>query len=213
MGAMMSTKRFVHSGRRSMRVLVLGLGIGVLALSGCTPSFVNNNESNVLLEVISVEATAGGEGEGGAFLLSDVVDSKGGNFNDNVVITLRSVPKNQNPASLPPGEFESVEIERYEVSYRRSDGHNLEGVDVPYRVTGNITQFIPAGGEGDVAIIVVRHAAKDEPPLLNIANGGGQEILTVFADILLHGRTISNKGVVVRATLQITFGNFVKATG
>ena len=196
-----------------MRVLALGLGIGFLALSGCTPDFVQQNESNVLLEVIQVEADAGGEGQGGAFLLSDVVDTKGGSFNDNVVITLRSVPKNQNPASLPPGEFESVIIERYEIAYRRSDGHNLEGVDVPYRITGNITQNIPAGGEGDVAIIVVRHAAKDEPPLLNIANGGGQELLTVFADITLHGRTLSQKGVRARATLQITFGNFVRATG
>jgi hypothetical protein len=187
--------------------------MAVLALAGCTPDFARENEANVVLVVTSVEATAGGEGEGGAFLLSDVIDTKGGNFNDNVVISLRSVPKNQSPAGgLAPSEFESVNIERYEISYRRSDGRNEPGLDVPYRITGNITQFIPAGGEGEVAIIVVRHSQTDEPPLLNIANGGGAEILTAFADIVLHGHTISGKGVTARATLQITFGNFVKAT-
>jgi hypothetical protein len=192
---------------------VLCLAVAVLSLSACTPDFLRDNEANVILQVVGVEATAGGEGQGGAFLLSDVVDTKGGAFNDNVVITLRSVAKNQNPASAPPGVFESVNIERYEVSYRRSDGLHAEGVDVPYRITGNITQFVPAGGEGDIAIIVVRHTAKDEPPLLNIANGGGAELLTVFADIVLHGHTTSGKGVTASATLQITFGNFVKATG
>jgi hypothetical protein len=192
-----------------MRAIHL-VAVGGLAMAGCTPSFVTQDESQVILRVTRVEATAGGEGTGGIFLLSDVKDTSGGVFNDNVALTVESVPKNGNPG-VDLGKFNDVIIERFQVQYVRSDGRNVEGVDVPYRISGDITQLVPAGGTGTVAFVVVRHAAKEEAPLVNLAVGDGAKILTVFAEMTLYGHTTNGKAVTVTGSMQITFGNFVKA--
>lgn len=192
-----------------MRVLCL-VGAGTLALAGCTPDFATQNDSNVILRVVKVEATAGGEGTGGAFLLSDVHDTNGGAFNDNATVTVENILKNGNVTDI--GKFNDVLLERFEIRYIRSDGRNVEGVDVPYRITGDLSQQVPVNGNAGVAFIVVRHQAKEEPPLMNMTGGaGGAQVLTVFAEITLYGHTTSGKGVQVSASLQITFADFVKA--
>lgn len=192
-----------------MRVLCL-IVAGALALASCTPDFVKQNDSSVIIRVRSVEATAGGEGQGGAFLLSDVHDTKGGNFNDNVSVTVENLPKNSNVAEL--GRFNDVLLEQYDIRYIRSDGRAVEGVDVPYRITGQLSALVLVNGTTAVAFVVVRHQAKDEPPLVNMKGNAGAQILTVFAHITLYGHTTSGKAVQTTATLSITFGDFVKAT-
>ena len=192
-----------------MRVVCL-IVAGALALASCTPDFAKQNDSNVIIRVRSVEATAGGEGQGGAFLLSDVHDTKGGNFNDNVVVTVENIPKNNNVGNL--GKFNDVLLEQYDIRYVRSDGRAVEGVDVPYRITGQLSALVPVDGNAAVAFVVVRHQAKDESPLVNITGNAGAEVLTVFAHITLYGHTTSGKAVQTTATLSITFGDFVKAT-
>ncbi len=169
----------------------------------CTPDFVEQNEANVLLRITAIEGQAGG-GESGASLLSDIRDEEGGVFNDNVSVTVQNLSKN--PTLPAPGLFNDVTIERFQVRYVRSDGHNAEGVDVPFSISGNLSTLIPAGGTGTVVFIVVRHQAKFEPPLVNIGNLGG--ILTVYAEITLFGRTTSGKAVQTRGNLEIQFGDF-----
>jgi len=185
------------------------VAVVALALGACVPDFAERGDAPVLLVVTQVEATAGGEGTGGAFLGSDVRDTKGGEFNDSVAVTLENVPKNGR--GVDPGRFNDAIIESFEVKYFRTDGRNVEGVDVPYRITGGVTAFIPSGGTGEVAFTVVRHTAKEEPPLTQLADFGGSKLLTVTAQITLYGHTTGGKAVSATANLQITFGNFVKA--
>jgi hypothetical protein len=56
-----------------------------------------------------------------------------------------------------------------------------------------------------VPIEVVRTQAKLEPPLRNIANGGGELVLTAFAEITIFGRTVADDAVVSSGRLQIDF--------
>jgi hypothetical protein len=157
-----------------------------------------------------VEATAGGEGLGGTTLRSDVHDTNGGNFDDSVSIVVRNLPKDPNISqSMFPND---VVLERFEVRYVRSDGRSVEGVDVPYRITGNLTQVVITNATAGVNFIVVRHQAKDEPPLVNLTAGGGAQIVTMFAEMTLFGHTTSGKAVQCSASLAITFGDFVKTT-
>ena len=164
----------------------------------------------MILRVSSVEATAGGEGQGGAFLVSDVHDTKGGNFNDNVIVHVENIPKNSNVTSI--GKFNDVMLERFEVRYVRSDGRSVEGVDVPYRITGDLSILVPVNGNAGASFVVVRHQAKDEPPLIMMTNLAGAQILTVFAEMTIYGHTVSGKAVQVTASMMITFGDFVKAS-
>jgi hypothetical protein len=192
-----------------MRKAALVMALG-LALSGCgiSPDVVEQNESDVLLLVSEVETEAGGGGEASAFLLSDVVrvEDPAGIFNDNATITLQNVPKNPNQPAQ--SNYSDVIMERYTVRYFRSDGHNAEGVDVPYSFQGPLAGAVPAGGDADVALILVRHTAKQEPPLNRLQAGGGEDIINAFAEVTLYGRTFAGKVVTARATIAVTFADF-----
>jgi hypothetical protein len=77
--------------------------------------------------------------------------------------------------------------------------------------------LVPVGEGAEAVIMVVRHQAKLEPPLRNLAfvtptvNGGGQGILTTIAEITVHGRTTSGKGVSAQGRLTISFADFADA--
>lgn len=188
------------------------LAVAALSFNACVPDYLETNNSQVILRITKVSSESGEDEEEGDFLLSDIVPV----FNDNAVITVQVVPKNPTIEANSP--FNDVMIERYEVRYFRSDGHNQEGVDVPFRITGPLGTLIPVNAEGDIAFVVVRHSAKLEPPLrnlrtvTNLGTGGGLDILTVNADITLHGRTTRGEGVTASARLQITFADFADDT-
>jgi hypothetical protein len=196
------------SWRNAMRLLSLVLVCAVLSF-GCTADFATQSEADVILRITKIVGLEGENEEEGDVLFSDVVPV----FNDNANLTFVVIPKNANGPVL--GDFNDVFLERYEVRYIRSDGRNTEGVDVPYRFTGGMATLVPAGDtEAEAAIMVVRHQAKLEPPLRNLAfvgptvNGGGLGILTVIAEITVHGRTTSGKAVSATGRLTITFADF-----
>jgi hypothetical protein len=206
---------------RKLRTRAWAAGpLAVLALGlGCTPGFLDNNQADVILriaKITGIQGSAGGVGEESDFLNSDVDPV----FNDNASLILEVVAKNANSPVL--GQFNDVSMERYEVRYFRSDGRNQEGLDVPFRITGPLATLVPAGGSADVNIVVVRHQAKIEPPLLNLqtvvvnSTGsltvGGAGILTCIAEITVHGRTTSGKVVSATGRLQINFANFAGTT-
>jgi hypothetical protein len=180
--------------------MVTGLA---LALSGCTADFVQQNNADVLLIVADVN--------GSAVLLSDVNPVAG----DSVSVAVAVRNKNQNAGVPVPNVLQAVIIERYEVRYYRSDGRNTEGVDVPYRISGNITTGIDVATSGTTPVVVevVRAQAKLEPPLRNLRlvgtePGGSALVLTCFAEITLHGKTVSGQAVTGSGRLQIDFSDW-----
>jgi hypothetical protein len=63
----------------------------------------------------------------------------------------------------------------------------------------------------DVPIEVVRAQAKLEPPLRNLRTenfGGSALILTCFAEITVHGRTLAGEAVSGSGRLQIDFADW-----
>jgi hypothetical protein len=190
-----------------MKGTILSAVAAALALSGCSADYVTTNQADVLLEIVKIEAAAGKKGGGGtkgAVLHSDVV-TKDGIFNDTASVTFTVLTKN--PLFTPTNPVNDVQLQRYEIRYLRSDGRNVEGVDVPYRITGPLSLRIPAGGDGEESFDVVRHQAKEEPPLRNLASGGAI-VLTTIAEMTFHGQTTSGKVVTATGRLQITFANF-----
>jgi hypothetical protein len=177
----------------------LGTAVAVaLALAGCSADYVEQNQSSVLLLVESVNS--------GEPLLSDVnVDGAVVNCLGTVGVSVRA----KNPAN-PVNPVNDVRILRYEVSYRRSDGRGVPGVDVPYTISGNLTVTAPAGGGVTTfSLDLVRHQAKLVPPLSNIT---GLQVVTMFADVTLTGQTIAQQTVSGRGSVQITFADFASGT-
>jgi hypothetical protein len=193
--------------RSSIRSTVVraGLLLGVAAFSGCSAGYATANNSTVLLIIASIN--------GGSPLSSDVF-TKGSVVANNVELAIAVRFKNPNIETVPQIPS-AVIIERYEVKYRRSDGRGVEGQDVPYSISGNINAGydVKTSGTDPLTIEVVRAQAKLEPPLRNLrgilpgTTLGGAYIVTMFADITLHGRTISGQAVTATGSLQIDFAD------
>lgn len=66
------------------------------------------------------------------------------------------------------GEWGSIILKKYRITYRRTDGRATPGYDVPYPFDGACHIYLEAGSDDELEyepIILVRGTAKDEPPL------------------------------------------------
>jgi len=90
--------------------------------------------------------------------------------------------------------------------YRRTDGRNVQGVDVPYAFDSGMTISVPISSGVQQTFDIVRVSAKLEPPLLALATNG----LTIdaIADVTFYGKDMHNNDVAVTASIGVTFANF-----
>lgn len=192
------------------------IGACVFASVSCGGDLLRTGRSPVYLTVSSVSASAGGNGSASSFLLSDVqvlVDQTIGGVtvkvptfnNDNATVTLRVDQKN--PA-LVATSLNSVTLTRYHVTFRRPDGRNTPGIDVPYGFDGGLSTTITAGGSADVSLELVRHQAKLEPPLRNLVGLGGAGFISTIAEITIYGHDQNGNELMVTALINVQFGDF-----
>ena len=202
-----------------MRSLKLAGVLGLVAITaGCVPDWARQNETGLLMEISEIVTLQGDEDLEGSVLLSDVDPD----FNDDARLTVALFRKDPTVGVVSP--LESVRLESYQVRYFRTDGHSVEGFDVPHRITGPLatTLVLPPSlnevEEAEVIVTLVRHQAKHEAPLINLVGirGGntgllvpGQGIITTVAEITIYGRQVTS-GEPLSATgrVQVTFADF-----
>jgi hypothetical protein len=189
-------------------VVAAGAAVVSVAALGCG-EFARQGGGSYGLLVESLSATSGASGEESSFLQSDVRTNVGDPpvstiFNDTGTATLALIAKN--PEGPAPTEINAVTVSRYRVTFRRSDGRNTPGVDVPHPVEGAMTVTVPAGGRATAGFDLIRHTAKQEAPLAAL-RGSGVFISTV-ADITFFGRDRSGRDVSASGSLGVTFGDF-----
>ncbi len=180
------------------------LVLGGLCLAGCSANYADEGTATRVLLITGVNS--------GNPLSSDVRQVSPTTTNSNIcpdIVPVRVENHPKNPNAPAAGFRDDIVIERYEVRYFRSDGRGVEGVDVPYRISGNIAFEIVAGEATNVNIEVVRRQAKIEPPISQLFNGGGAFIVTMFAEITLHARTTTGQATnSATGRLQIDFADF-----
>ena len=171
----------------------------VVGLAGCVPGYVKDNDSPVLFRIAAIN--------GGETVVSDV--SAIGTDTVDVVLAVR--PKNPLNTNVPQ-VAEAVFVEQYRVSFSRTDGRNVEGVDVPFSFTGAMTTVVDIGIGSDanvtVTIPLVRLQAKQEAPLRNLRSlvpptvSGQQQTggvlvprVTMIAELTIFGRTVAGEAV------------------
>lgn len=181
-------------------VVRAGLALGAAGFSACSAGYTTDNSSPVLFTVALVN--------GGTALKSDVLKDSSV-FTDFVNVDLAVRFKNPNVATVPSIP-NAVQVTGYKIVYRRSDGRGVEGQDVPYTISGNVSAIldVKTSGVDALSLEVVRAQAKLEPPLRNLENGGGAIVVTMFADITIYGRTISGIQVQGTGSLQIDFADW-----
>jgi len=193
------------------------LGVMAIALSGCTPFTPDfeKNTADVILRITSVTGQSGDtDFAEGSVLFSDVLNCKEGacsTFNDNAGLSFTVIPKNPLDGTVN-NAFNTVTLTNYTVSYTRTDGRAVEGVDVPFAIAGPMGIDVGVGGSTKTSIVAVRHAAKAEAPLKAIAEdfrpGQPNTILVVIAHITVFGRTVNEQNVSASTNLEIHFGDF-----
>jgi hypothetical protein len=124
-------------------------------------------------------------------------------FNDVGEAALRVTMKNY---FVSPSPLNEVTITRYHVSYRRADGRNTPGVDVPFAFDGAVTVSIPPSGTVTVGFEIVRSVAKSEAPLRQLVDS--PTIISMIADVTFYGKDRAGNDVSATGSINIEFGNF-----
>jgi hypothetical protein len=185
-------------------VTILG---GSMAMASCH-SAVTEGRSSVYLIMDSLE---GGKtrGESVQFfqtMQSDVL-TNGGIVEDPGRVTLRIAFKDvTNPTAPTTNNY--VTINRYRVEFRRADGRNRQGLDVPYAFDGAST-FTVTDESTQGGFVLVRVQSKLEAPLITLAGGdGGGLVISTLADVTFWGRDQTGTEVMVKGTISVNFSDW-----
>ena len=209
-----------------MRAIVRGLiakagAVALVAASVSCGDVARQGRSPVVLVIDDIRAASGAEPDTfGGFLLSDVqtmvertVDGKTVMvptiFNDIGQATLRVVMKDQGTGGVgvQPSALNSVTVNRYRITFRRADGRNTQGVDVPFGADGGVTATI-TNIPSTVAFEMVRHQAKQDPPLRALVANGGRMLISTIAEITFYGVDLAGNHVQATGTISVSFGDY-----
>jgi len=129
-------------------------------------------------------------------------------FEDIGQATVRVLLKDQgNPgATAGPSNLNWLKVNRYRVVYKRADGRNTPGVDVPYPFDGAITATI-TNTPVTVGFTIVRIQAKVEAPLRALTTGGALAISTI-ADVTFYGEDLVGNEFQATGSISIHFANW-----
>jgi hypothetical protein len=184
---------------------------GALGVTGCG-EFVRESRSPSQLVIVTLEGASGADpGTFGNTVTSDVVTTVDGQatiFNDLGRVTLGMILRDQGipGVTATPSPINQVTITRYRVAYRRSDGRNTEGVDVPRAFDSAVTVTVPADGTAGAGFDIVRTVAKLESPLATLRSG--ETFITTIAEVTFYGHDQAGNELSVTGSIGITFGNF-----
>lgn len=184
------------------------------AMAGCGGEFVRDGQSPVRLVVSNLESKEQNT------LLSDVIQMVTSPdpctatspcpsvFNDMATVELTLVLRDPGSVVSPnsPSLLNQVTINRYRVKFRRADGHNVPGVDVPYDFDSAFTVIVPAAGIGEGTFQIVRHSAKEEAPLRSLRFSN--DIISTIAEVTFFGRDQAGNEISATSFMGVDFGDF-----
>jgi hypothetical protein len=169
-----------------------------LVAAGCGST---DGQAPMRMQIVDMNARSGNNSALSAQLDSDVFPLVA----DFGEAELALIARDQS-GQTSPSDLNSVTINRYRVVYRRSDGHNIPGVDVPYPFDSAVTVTVPIQGTATAAFQLVRITAKDEAPLRALVKSS--EVIHTIAEVTFYGKDVSGKDVSVTGSIGITFADF-----
>jgi hypothetical protein len=200
MNANMSGKRekVVWGGRVRLAVMLAAAMLCATLLTSCSET-VRSGQASSYLVLTSLTTSANS-----STLSSDVRnDTTGGIAEDS---GRASFQLNMKDVLNTPSANNAITLTQYHVEYIRSDGHNVQGVDVPYAFDGGVTLTVT--GTGSVGFTLVRVQAKQEAPLQALAFSGGANTITTIAKITFYGHDQTGREVSVTGNIQVTFSDW-----
>jgi hypothetical protein len=126
-------------------------------------------------------------------------------YEDMGQVTLRMALKDISVTG--PTSTNSITVTRYHVDFKRSDGRNTQGVDVPYGFDGAATGTFDSSG-GALNFVLVRAQAKLEAPLKALRNGGSAIVISTIADVTFYGQDQNGNQVSVTGSISVNFADW-----
>ena len=114
---------------------------------------------------------------GSTTVFSDV-SLAGSIVNDNGVASLTTLTYNplEDSDAHDITFYMNVIVDQIDVEFMRTDGRNVEGVDVPYRFTQPMNMLVAIDDVIDIPFVLIRHVAKLEAPLLALREVPSQDV-------------------------------------
>ena len=194
---------------------------GVVALSSSCSDFVRQGQSPVLLVIKSLRGSSGADPTTFSGVLhSDVITMRTDPapcsdtspcptiWADNGEIVLALQLKNQGSLGgvNSPSLTNQVQIDRYRVEYRRTDGRNTQGVDVPFAFDSAVTFTVLPTEDVVHDFQLVRHSAKAEAPLASLSLSGN--VIATIATVTFYGHDMAGNEISVAGNIGVDFGDF-----
>lgn len=207
------TRKWTH------RTVLACLTLASALAAGCG-DLVRQGRSPVQLVIRALEGASGAEpDEFGTLLFSDVQTLVNRTINQETVrvpttfadmgeVTMSLALKDPGQPGITsePSALNQVTINRYRVVYRRTDGRNTPGVDVPFPFDSAVTFTVPSTGEVTAGFELVRHAAKQEAPLAALRSN--PDIISTITEVTFFGRDLAGNDISATGQIGINFGNF-----
>jgi hypothetical protein len=220
----MTSDRHMHIGWAARRAGIFGAVLTAAAIvGGCSASGGNlQGTASSYLIIASLQGSSGAKpGELSNVLASDVqtlvkvTDASGGQslqptvFEDGGTVSFTLAMKDPGTSTQPtkPTSTNFITVTRYHVDYIRSDGHNVQGVDVPYSFDGAATVTVTDTG-GSTTLTLVRVQAKEEAPLRALINGGGLGTISTIARVTFYGADQAGRIVTVTGQIGVNFSDW-----
>jgi hypothetical protein len=194
-----------------MKLKIFGLIIAVLFLASCN-AMENDSTSGSMMQIVSLTGNDLEGKAGSTTVFSDVVTNSS-IFNDNGVAAIQTLPLDPllDPTMITP--YMNVLVDQIDVVFKRTDGRNVEGVDVPYRFTQPMSMLVPINENLEIPFVLIRHVAKLEAPLLALREVTSQGIvLQLVAQVTIHGKDMGGHRLApVTGYISVWCSNFADA--
>jgi hypothetical protein len=185
----------------------LGTAMAVIAAAASCGDLTRQGTASSYLIIAALEGSAGGDSTFSTAVNSDVL-TEGSVINDVGQVRLRLAMKDAGSPTAPTSA-NFITIDQYHVAFTRTDGHNVQGVHVPYAFDGVVTGTVT--GDTTVSFTLVRHQAKQEAPLKALG-GANQIVITTIAEVTFYGHDQTGRPVSVAGKLTVSFANFADPT-
>jgi len=191
------------------RAALSGALAGALLVTSCG-KLTRQGQAASYLVLLTLQGAPGAKpGTFSNVLQSDVITVVNGVptiFNDLGQATFRLALKDAGSSTSPntptPNNF--ITVTQYHVEYVRSDGRNVQGVDVPFAFDGAATATVT--DTASIGFTLVRNQAKLEAPLKALVTSGLP--ITAIARVTFYGHDQTGREVSVTGDIEITFANF-----
>jgi hypothetical protein len=193
-----------------MKLKILVLIIAALALASCVAK--ENDSTSASFLVINSLTGNDLEGTAGSTTVFSDVSLSGSIVNDSGMASITTLTYNplEDSADHDITFYMNVIVDQIDVEFMRTDGQNVEGVDVPYRFTQPMNMLVPVDGTVTIPFVLITHVAKLEAPLLALREVPSREfILKLVAKVTVHGKDLGGHRVApVSGLMTVWCANF-----